>query len=193
MESEQIKQKYRDVGNLLEETLEKAGAIELVGEEENKELELINSTLSTINEEFKKEIAQLEDSSEWDKYCITFFGETNAGKSTIIEALRIIYDEEKRREELINQGKDYKDTLVNHIDEYKALVEGLRNMHDYVVKTERRYREEIEDLDEWLRNMNDYVVKTASPLYKLKVLAPSFLIGLLAGVGMTACYFLMIV
>ena len=32
------------------------------------------------------------NSTEWDKLVIAFFGETNAGKSTIIETFRILFD-----------------------------------------------------------------------------------------------------
>lgn len=40
------------------------------------------------------------------KFTIAFFGETNAGKSTIIESLRIIFDEQKRRREIENNMKE---------------------------------------------------------------------------------------
>ena len=97
MISGDVKEKYDSVAGLLEEAVKKAETIELVGEEENAELSAINSTLRDVNNEFKLEIDKLESSSEWDKFCIAFFGETNAGKSTVIESLRIIYDEEQRR------------------------------------------------------------------------------------------------
>ena len=33
-----------------------------------------------LSSEFKTEIDRLENSSEWDRFCMVFFGETNAGK-----------------------------------------------------------------------------------------------------------------
>ena len=40
------------------------------------------------------------NSTEWDKLVIAFFGETNAGKSTIIETFRILFDETERRKNI---------------------------------------------------------------------------------------------
>lgn len=40
------------------------------------------------------------NSTEWDKLVIAFFGETNAGKSTIIETFRILFDETERRKNM---------------------------------------------------------------------------------------------
>jgi len=60
----------------------------------------VDRILGNMNEkklEFKKRIAELEADSEFEKFTIAFFGQTNAGKSTIIEALRILFDEEGRR------------------------------------------------------------------------------------------------
>ena len=94
MTSDEIKEKYDAVSGILEDAVNKAERVELVGEEENAELSAIKTTLKELNSEFKQEIEKLEASSEWDKFCIAFFGETNAGKSTVIESLRIIYDEE---------------------------------------------------------------------------------------------------
>ena len=66
----------------------------------------IVSRLEKINTEFQSEIEKLESSSEWEKFCIAFFGETNAGKSTIIESLRIIYNEKTRQVEMMNHNRE---------------------------------------------------------------------------------------
>ena len=127
MTKEEIKDKYSQVENLLENALEKSRTIELVGEEENAELTAINETIESLNENFKQEIEKLEASSEWEKFCIAFFGETNAGKSTIIESLRIIYNEEMRRVELAEQEREYKAVLTKHCQDYQELVQELVN------------------------------------------------------------------
>lgn len=45
--------------------------------------------LSQIKGKVSKKVAELESNAEWDEFTIAFYGETNAGKSTIIETLRI--------------------------------------------------------------------------------------------------------
>lgn len=126
MMNDEIKEKYTTVGELLEEAINKAESIELVGEDENAELAAINSTLKEINNEFKEEIRKLEASSEWDKFCIAFFGETNAGKSTVIESLRIIYDEEQRRLEKESQEKEYEIAMIDYCEKYRDLLNALQ-------------------------------------------------------------------
>ena len=128
MVTENIKEKYEAVGNMLDDALEKTQSIQLNGEEENAELTAIISTLKDINSEFKLEIDKLEASSEWDRYCVAFFGETNAGKSTIIDSLRIIYDEEQRRAELAKQEKEYVVMLSKHCENYQELLTKLKEI-----------------------------------------------------------------
>ena len=61
----------------------------------NKSREDINN----LNNELKNKILGLRNIHEWSKYTISFFGETNAGKSTIIESLRILLkDKDKTKE-----------------------------------------------------------------------------------------------
>lgn len=130
MGTENIKEKYEAVGNMLDDALKKTQSIQLTGEEENAELTAIISTLKEINSEFKLEIDKLEASSEWDRYCVAFFGETNAGKSTIIDSLRIIYDEEQRRAELAKQEKEYLATLSKHCENYQELLSKLKEINN---------------------------------------------------------------
>ena len=129
MVTEDIKEKYVAVGNILDDALRRSQSIQLNGEEENAELAAIISTLKDINSEFKLEIDKLEASSEWDRYCVAFFGETNAGKSTIIDSLRIIYDEEQRRAELAKQEKEYVVALSKHCENYQELLSKLKEIN----------------------------------------------------------------
>ena len=129
MMNEDIEMKYRDVQSVLEESLEKANSVKLEGEAENAELLDIQQRLETLNIEFKNEIEQLKSSSEWDKLCVAFFGETNAGKSTIIESLRIIYDEETRRAEALSQKKKYCNLLQKHCEDYQTLIFRLQELN----------------------------------------------------------------
>lgn len=125
MLNEEVEKKYRDVQTVLEDALESTETIKLAGQEENLELSEIRKTLDALNLEFKDEIEKLKKSSEWDKFCIAFFGETNAGKSTIIESLRIIYDEETRRAEAMAQKNGYHQLMAKHCEDYRNLISSL--------------------------------------------------------------------
>lgn len=129
MITEEVEKKYRDVQMVLEEALEKTSGIEVNGQDENTELLAIRKTLETLNFEFKGEIEKLENSSEWDKFCIAFFGETNAGKSTIIETLRIIYEEETRRAEILEQKNAYHQLMAKHCKDYQSLISSLETVN----------------------------------------------------------------
>lgn len=50
------------------------------------------ATLEATLDDLKKEVENNIKNVRWDKLVIAFFGETNAGKSTIIETFRILFD-----------------------------------------------------------------------------------------------------
>lgn len=50
-------------------------------------------TFIKISNEITDHITALEQNAEWDTFTIAFYGETNAGKSTLIETLRILLNE----------------------------------------------------------------------------------------------------
>jgi hypothetical protein len=128
----EIKEKYQDVGSSIEDALKKTNDINLSGEEENLELNNIRETLKSMNQDFKQEIKKLETSSEWDKFCISFFGETNAGKSTIIESLRIMFDEETRRAEINENKEKYINELRSHIKKYNDIISSLKEINSSI-------------------------------------------------------------
>lgn len=129
MPSQEVIKQYEEVRSSLEKAIEKSDDIEISGEEENAELDYVRKTLTQLNSEFKTEIDRLENSSEWDRFCMAFFGETNAGKSTIIEALRIVYDEESRREEINSQNDMIKSALSEEEKDYSELVQELARLN----------------------------------------------------------------
>lgn len=52
--------------------------------------------LEELQKNINTEIAALKRHAEWDTFTIAFYGETNAGKSTIIETLRIMLREQSK-------------------------------------------------------------------------------------------------
>jgi len=70
--------------------MEQIKDLRLVGVRDRKLNELYESICNEISDSVSSindSIGNLESSLEWDKLVVSFFGETNAGKSTIIEAL----------------------------------------------------------------------------------------------------------
>ncbi len=63
-------------------------------------------------------IDDLKSSQEWETFTVAFYGETNAGKSTIIEALRIYFQEEEKIKQQIEFEKN-----VKEYDENKKMLE----------------------------------------------------------------------
>ncbi|MHB1666493.1 hypothetical protein [Thiomonas sp.] len=56
----------------------------------------VNNLIAPIYDDLVKHIASLQQHARWDRFTIAFYGETNAGKSTIIETLRILLNEETK-------------------------------------------------------------------------------------------------
>ena len=78
-------------------------------EVENKNIQdVINSlkkSIDTHREKINKEAVFLKKNAEWNKYSLCFFGETNAGKSTIIETLLTLFNREQQKGLSIGTGK----------------------------------------------------------------------------------------
>jgi len=130
MDNKDITKRYDEVKTSLKKAIKDSNSIELNGDEENAELTRVKETLNQLNSNFMDEIDKLQNASEWDRFCMSFFGETNAGKSTIIESLRIIYNEEKRREELDRQDKQYMEELGNEEKYYYDLINKITLLNE---------------------------------------------------------------
>ncbi|MEB8089657.1 MULTISPECIES: GTPase [Staphylococcus] len=62
-------------------------SVDIKNDEVRKSLNEMNKSIKNSINKVEKEINNLENNMAWEKLNIAFFGETNAGKSTIIEAL----------------------------------------------------------------------------------------------------------
>jgi phosphoglycerate-specific signal transduction histidine kinase len=87
-----------------------------------KELGQIMEKLRAIQARFDGELDMLKQHAEWDKFTMAFFGETNAGKSTIIESLRILFKENARQQLLEQSAQDlvkYEQALTGHVQQVR--------------------------------------------------------------------------
>ena len=80
---------YNFILTKIKELRESILKVQLFDEEAKKKHEEIKSKLDIIVNKLEKKIKELENNSEWDRFTVAFYGETNAGKSTLIETLRI--------------------------------------------------------------------------------------------------------
>lgn len=68
-------------------------------------------------------IEELKENQEWDTYTIAFYGETNAGKSTVIESLRIYFQEKTKLE---TQNK-FNEILNKYENKLKEIEQDISN------------------------------------------------------------------
>lgn len=100
--------------------------------------------LQAQQEIIRNDFEVLKRNSEWKKFTIAFYGETNAGKSTIIEALRIILGEpqkvksDKKFKKILNKEKlsqeDF-ETVRNNIIQLGRDIEDLKNLIQEIQET----------------------------------------------------------
>lgn len=89
----------------------------------------INQIIQELQTNIQKSISDLEDNAEWKSFQIAFFGETNAGKSTIIETLRILLKEPSKIERN-KQFKELSDKLGIYAEKFYKVRDELENIQD---------------------------------------------------------------
>jgi hypothetical protein len=80
---------YSNLIKNVDEVLNDISKIEIQHQEAKTKNEEVQTKLKVIRNGFVEGVEKLEKNAVWDRFTIAFFGETNAGKSTIIESLRI--------------------------------------------------------------------------------------------------------
>lgn len=94
--------------------------------------------LNQQQEELSKKLTELEKSAEWDTFTIAFYGETGAGKSSIIETLRILLCEPSKME---SQA-----TFRELRDEYGLSEESLQQLNHEVEQANQQLAELIQQI-----------------------------------------------
>lgn len=126
MEKRNYKQDIADAYNSLISKLEELST-------NIEQIKGVNSTFSLIQESFndtvekkiceaKRQLSSSQKDTIWDRLVIAFFGQTNAGKSTIIEAFRILFDANKSDEDGIIVGDGSPDFTKTY-DEYEMTID----------------------------------------------------------------------
>ena len=84
---------YEQVANQISKVINELSIQQDIGE-----MTAAIESLNILNDSIQKEYDELKRLSEWKRFTIAFYGETNAGKSTLIEALRLLLNEPTKLE-----------------------------------------------------------------------------------------------
>ncbi|WP_232261646.1 GTPase [Helicobacter pylori] len=106
--------------------------------------------------EFKslKELESLKNNEEWENFTIAFYGETNAGKSTLIECLRLFFKEQSKvdqQERFKRLYSTYQNNYQNDERKKQAILNELHSLQDGAIIGDGR---------------SDFTLKTRSYLFQ---------------------------
>lgn len=133
--------------------------IETTDEEIRKSQEDAKNQLASVHRELINALESLQSNAEWDVFSIAFYGETNAGKSTLIETLRILLKEptKEQEREKFKKIKDSINIIMNQIN-------GLEKLHN---KTIKDYQLRINDIKESIKSNSFEKVEIEIQIAKL--------------------------
>ncbi|TPH29947.1 GTPase [Helicobacter pylori] len=83
-----------------------------------------------------KELESLKNNEEWEKFTIAFYGETGAGKSTLIECLRMFFKEQSKvvqQERFKRLYSNYQNNYQNDERKKQAILNELTSLQDGAV------------------------------------------------------------
>lgn len=120
-----IEETYNDLMDILRDAKQDITELKGVNASFNSIKRTILGTLNAQLDEARKELSKAQNETVWDNLVIAFFGETNAGKSTIIETFRILFDNGRKKEDGLIVG-DGRHDFTKTYEEYKMSIGGHR-------------------------------------------------------------------
>lgn len=127
--SQDFNRLYKDVSDSIAAAMKDISGIEVDHKGGKKELSNMMDRLRNVQARFDGELDLLEKHAEWDKFTIAFFGETNAGKSTLIESLRILFNEDSRQQLLMQNAQNllkFEQAYSGHVNQVR---DGLKEIY----------------------------------------------------------------
>lgn len=120
----------------------------LVGEKFSESKQILNFQ----QKEIERKMDELKRNAEWDYFTIAFFGETNAGKSTLIEVLRLLFAE-KTKKEIQTKFDDLKKEFSLDENEY----EQLKNSENEINQKSLENHQILKEIDQiYTQKLDDY-------------------------------------
>lgn len=107
--------------------------------------------LQNLQKVVQLNLTELQQNAEWNLFTIAFYGETNAGKSTLIETLRLLLNEETK----IEEHKKYKENERLEVTQIQKLKH-----------TGYCYKQLEKEKQDYLSLFNNQYQKIASSLHK---------------------------
>lgn len=164
---------YRNVSESIAGAMANIAGLNVDNEDGKQQLIGITEKLRIIQANFDDELTMLEENAEWEKFTMAFFGETNAGKSTIIESLRILFEEESRQA-LLEQNaynlQKFEQELTGHVNTVRNSLDDAYN----------NYASDIEKVNSSISGLANVVREESSKRVKKKVIIAS-VIGAVIG------------
>lgn len=120
---DEIKKAYKTLQEILLSTQLEVSDLDGVNSQFNTVKEKIAFAFDSKIKEAKKELDVALKDTVWDNLVIAFFGETNAGKSTIIETFRILFDDKRKKEDGLIVG-DGRHDFTKTYEEYHLSIAG---------------------------------------------------------------------
>jgi len=147
--SQDFNQLYRDVSENMTSAMADLADLKVDNKEGQERLFSINNKLREIQADFDEELEFLEENAEWEKFTMAFFGETNAGKSTIIESLRILFNEESRQN-LLDEGQGdlekFSEEVELHADKVKTQLSQFYHLYTAEIMSIRHEATQLADI-----------------------------------------------
>ena len=126
MSNKNIQNFYEEISSNLHKAINELNELPSSGTKVSSTIQNTQNKLRDLQKKFDDELQFLKQNSEWNEFAIAFFGETNAGKSTIIESLRILLNDPSREELLKLEQKEKEDLL----EKYDAAIDRLRSISE---------------------------------------------------------------
>ncbi len=131
----------------------------------DKDISFAIDNLYKLNGIIQKELNELKKISEWKKFTIAFYGETNAGKSTLIEALRIFLKEkskvesQKKFKELAKKSGLTEEAFCKVRQIIMSKEKAIEEVQEILSKLDQKYAESIMRAEVEVRHLSELLEK----------------------------------